>query len=446
MYFGLFIEDAMLLIYSEPVTSRLRYIARLMLGDLFGIETSFTEKREEYLSWEGPKINYSLHDMPQGFRIRPVRMLQEKTVYDYTPEVNMKTGLPFIFPSQSDNFPFDIFAASFFMVTRYEEYSSSKKDKYGRFLFSNSFAKLHGFERQPVVNLWTALLVKELQAIWPALEVKPSPYRFVSTIDVDHAYAYKYRTILRTLGGIGRSLGKAEFGRIGQRMMVLAGLREDPYDTFGYIRSFHRTLGIRPHYFILFADYGGNDNNVSIKRKGFRQLVAELADETAVGIHPSLSSNRSPRRLEQEISGLANAAGREIRSSRQHFLKFSFPKTFRHLVTNGITDDFSMGYASAVGFRAGIASPFRFFDLYRNETTPLTIHPVAAMDVTFRDYLNLSPGESIVQIKQLADIVRSVNGEFVSLWHNESLSGTGRWEGWREVFEETTAYAAANSG
>jgi len=281
--------------------------------------------------------------------------------------------------------------------------------------------------------------------MWPGLAMDPPKYRFVSSIDVDHAFAYRNRTLARTLGGMARSMRNMEFGEIRERLMVLAGLREDPYATFGYIRDFHMKHGIFPLYFILFADYGGDDNNVSLGSNEFRRLLARLADETIVGIHPSLSSNRKPERLAAEIEGLASAVGREIHCSRQHFLKFSFPKTFRRLVTNGITDDYSMGYATTCGFRAGIASPFRFFDLKRNEVTPLRIHPVSMMDVTCRDYLHLSPDESIARVKQQADLVRSVNGEFVSIWHNESLSDHGKWKGWRRVFEETTAYAAHTS-
>jgi len=101
-----------------------------------------------------------------------------------------------------------------------------------------------------------------------------------------------------------------------------------------------------------------------------------------------------------------------------------------------------MGFSGEPGFRAGIATPFRYFDLFRDETMPLTIHPVTIMDVVFRDHLHLSPENSIVRMKQLIDTVRSVNGECVTLWHNESLTGKGRWEGWNRVFEETTAYAA----
>jgi hypothetical protein len=104
-----------------------------------------------------------------------------------------------------------------------------------------------------------------------------------------------------------------------------------------------------------------------------------------------------------------------------------------------------MGYASQPGFRAGIAMPFLFFDLVKDETTTLTIHPVTLMDVTMKDYLRLNPVESLEKIKKMIRIIQQVNGEFVSLWHNESLGNTGRWEGWRPVYEEMVKMASTRS-
>ena len=432
----------MLLIYSKPVPNRLKYIARLLLTELFGIETEFTENPDVFESFSGPKINYSNRQMSRGLHILPAPLLFGTGVVESPVDIERRGEEVFLFPSRGGAFPFDPFAASFYLVSRYEEYENSQKDKYGRFDPAQSLARIHGFLDRPVVNQWARMLADRLREMFPGLTLAEPSYRYTPTIDVDHAFAYRSRTVFRTLGGIGRSISRAEFGKVADRLMVISGFRDDPYDTFAYIRKFHAGLDLSPLFFILYADYGGKDNNVTLRKKRFRRLLATLADERAPGIHPSLSSNRSPGRLENEINGLSAVTGREITASRQHFLKFSFPRTFRHLVTYGITDDYSMGYASDCGFRAGIASPFRFFDLYRNEITPLVIHPVAAMDVTFRDYRHLGPPEAAALIRQLADRVRAVNGEFVSLWHNESLSEQGRWKGWRNIFEETTAYAA----
>jgi len=95
-----------------------------------------------------------------------------------------------------------------------------------------------------------------------------------------------------------------------------------------------------------------------------------------------------------------------------------------------------------MGFRAGLTVPFSFFDLARNEPTNLRIHPVAVMDVTLKDYGRLNPQQSLEIISQVVQKIRSVNGEFVSLWHNESLSDSGRWKGWRVVYEEMLREAA----
>jgi hypothetical protein len=128
--------------------------------------------------------------------------------------------------------------------------------------------------------------------------------------------------------------------------------------------------------------------------------------------------------------------------SRQHFLKISLPRTYQNLLKCGILHDYSMGYATDPGFRAGIADPFSFFDLFENKETELTIHPVTVMDVSFRDYKGLNLRESLNNIFSIMNTVRSVNGEFISLWHNESFSEMGRWKGWRSAYEEMLKHAA----
>jgi hypothetical protein len=161
-----------------------------------------------------------------------------------------------------------------------------------------------------------------------------------------------------------------------------------------------------------------------------------------MGIHPSLTSGRHSSVLHSEIRGFSKILGHKIDTSRQHFLKVSFPGTYHNLIKYGITDDYSLGYASCPGFRAGIADPFPFFDLVNNSSTQLILHPVALMDVTMKDYSEITPEKASVVIRSFVDTIKAVNGEFVSVWHNESFDETGRWKGWRKVYEDLLAYAA----
>jgi hypothetical protein len=112
------------------------------------------------------------------------------------------------------------------------------------------------------------------------------------------------------------------------------------------------------------------------------------------------------------------------------------PKTYRNLLKNDITNDFTMGYASQPGFRASICSPFYFYDIEKEVVSNLKVFPFVVMDATLLRYLKLKPEQAIEHIRKLVNEVKSVNGMFIFLWHNDSLCDTGEWRGWKIVYEE----------
>jgi hypothetical protein len=428
----------MLLIYSTEVTNRLKYISELAFGELLGVRYRLTADPEEFRGYPGPKINYSAADTGEGLFIRSAGLLFENVVklQDVQPWQMDSGNVIFGHGDAGSALPFDPFAASFYLVTRYEEYHSYESDKYGRFKFTDSISYRAGFLHEPVVNHWMLRLLEIIRKRYPEIEYRLQQYKFVPTIDIDHAFAYGHRKLYRILGSYWRDILKNNWDEAVSRTEVLLHRKPDPYDNYDFLDEVHRKYSVKPLFFVLFADYGGNDNNVTITAKAFHALLRRLDAQGTVGIHPSLSSNKHFSKLNTEIIRLSHVLDRDVNISRQHFLKINLPKTYRHLLDLGITDDYSMGYAGTVGFRAGIANDFPFFDLFTNNATTLRVHPVSVMDVTLRDHSRLDTAESLVKIRQTIDKVRSVNGTFVSLWHNESLSGLGRWKGWREVYQE----------
>jgi len=189
-------------------------------------------------------------------------------------------------------------------------------------------------------------------------------------------------------------------------------------------------------FFILVGNRDQFDKNVSFKNKKFRQLIANLSSVCEVGIHPSYASNSKPWLFETEKERLEDIIQKPVTKSRQHFLKLKFPQTYQQLHKLGIVEDYTMGFASLTGFRAGTCTAFPFFDLSRNRPTDLIIQPFQVMDVTLKNYLQLDPEQAWQQIEQLMLEVKKVNGTFISLWHNESLKDSGQWLGWRNVFEQ----------
>jgi hypothetical protein len=428
----------MLLILTTSVNARLQYICSLLLGEILGLEYVLTTSGDAWDGHPGPKLCYSKEPAGDSLFIEAAGLLFETVVFPHELKISHHKGVPVLFESVSPraDLGFDPFAAAFYMVSRYEEYHRSKKDKFGRFIVSESIAWQGKFLEIPVVHHWADILAGLLLSRFPSLQIRRRAYTFLPTIDIDHAFAYRARSLVRTAGSIGRSVMKGHFGDLGLRLRVMSGSAKDPYDNYDFMQSLHDRFGLKPLIFVLFADYGGNDNQVSLRNREFLELIRRLDRDQTIGIHPSLSSGRHPGKLEAEIRGLSGVLGRNITISRQHFLKISFPRTYQSLLRQGITDDYSMGYASHTGFRAGVAIPFRFFDLTRNETTSLTIHPVAMMDVTLKEYNRLNARQSAENIREVIRKVREAGGTFVSLWHNESLSDTGHWQGWREVYTE----------
>ena len=434
----------MLLILTSSISNRLRYVVNLVVKEMLGLDVRFTTSNEEFTGYSGSKIIYARKPMSEGLFIEASGLLFESVVIRH--EVKSKTinGIPILFESVHplSAMSFDPFAATFYMVSRYEEYHSHKKDMHGRYPATESIAWKEKFLDIPVVHLWTEMLEGLLRKHYPGLMLQHPQYHFTPTIDIDHAWCYRGRTFARSIGGFGRSLIHGRIHDMSDRFKVLTGLKTDPYDNYTFISNTHEPYLNFPLFFILFADYGMNDNNVTVTSKVFQQLIRELDQHGKVGIHPSLSSGRHPYKLEDEYEGLCEVLNRDVTISRQHFLKLTMPGTYRTLIQLGITDDYTMGYASHIGFRAGIAIPFPFFDLAKNEATKLMIHSVSLMDVTMKDYLRLSKVESLETIVKMIQTIKAVNGEFVSLWHNESLGDTGRWAGWRKVYGEMVKLAS----
>ncbi len=437
-------DQTHLLVYVSKITPRLKYIFKQLLGKLMGVEYKLCTQSEDFKAYAGPRMSYCDQQLEDELFVYSAKLLFEKGMIDQGETIQViewqDTKAFFTVPSRSC-MPFDLFAASFFLLSRYEEYLPHKRDAYDRYNAEESIAFQQGFLHQPVVNKWTQHLQELLKQKYPELKHKKNNYKYISTIDIDNAFAYKEKGFMRTVGALGRSLLYLDFKELNQRARVLMGFEEDPYDTYEYQLSMMKQYDLEMIYFFLIGDYGENDKNVSIRNKKYQSLIKSLADYSKVGIHPSYASNSDNSRLGKEINTLTKILKREVVKSRQHFLKLKLPSTYRCLIDLDIKEDHTLGYASQVGFRAGICSPFYFYDLDREEETTLRIVPFAVMDATMRYYLKLKPEEAINTIIPLIKEVKSVNGTFVSLWHNESLGDKFPWTGWRQVYDDMVKFA-----
>lgn len=428
----------MILVYTDKITNRIKYIFNLVIREILNSEIELTSNKEDFLAFEGVKFSYSKNQLDGELFFHAGNLLFDRGISHIDLNFINYNDLPAFFPVyiKESALPFDPFAASFYLVSRYEEYLPYRKDEYGRFGTTESIAYQKDFLHKPLINIWALQIGKILKEKFSGFNFPGTKYKFIPTLDIDAAWAYKQKGIFRTIGGFVNSLVNLDVQDVITRTKVLTGFKKDPFDTYEFQMEMQKKYDLKHIYFVLYAEYGFNDKNIPIQSRAFKTLIKSLADYAEVGIHPSYTSNNYPKKLKLEISRLSKVLNREITKSRQHFLKVQFPTTYRNLINLDITDDYSMGFAAKPGFRASICSTFNFYDLDLDTETNLRIHPFAFMEGTLRDYMQLETKEATQLIKSLIKEVKSVNGTFISLWHNESLSNENRWEGWQAVYEE----------
>jgi len=405
--------------------------------EIIGQSFELTADLNHYHQYSGFKINYSSEKIGSDeFWIRPLSLLFDDKISEQSIRCFEVDGTKAFFKTDGD-FPFDIFAASFYLLSRYEEYLPHQKDMYGRYAHVNSLAYKEDFLNQPLINNWFQLFEKQLKQKFPLLAASHSPFSFLPTYDIDIAWAFKNKGLLRNTGAFIQSMVKGDWLRCTERIATLRGRQKDPFDTYEWLNQLHEKYQLKPRYFFLLAERTGRyDKNISPRLKALQSLVKEHVMRYPVGIHPSWRSGDDKTLLKEEIETLARMTGNKVLSSRQHYIRFTLPETFRRLIDQGIKFDFSMGYGSINGFRASVASPFYWYDLEKEEQTPLLLSPFCYMEANSFYEQRYSPLQALKELNHYYNAVKTVNGTFIMIWHNHFLGTDKLYTGWREVYAQ----------
>ena len=143
----------MLLIYTLQSTTRLQYSCKFIFEDVLGTIYSLTTDEENFSMHIGAKINYSHINFPSVFQIKPHVLLFETCIKEQDIKVVDKGEKCRVFVTSHNAQDFDIFAAVFYLISRYEEYLPHKKDMYGRYAHENSLAYKKDFLQLPLINI-----------------------------------------------------------------------------------------------------------------------------------------------------------------------------------------------------------------------------------------------------------------------------------------------------
>ena len=424
-----------MLLYTPATLPRLQYVINFV-ESIIGQQITITTDKEQFIQAKSIKINYSDSKICEDeYQVIPHALLFENTIEPIVITVAECRNNSCFFVNQDDHHGFDVFAAIFYLISRYEEYLPHQKDVYSRYAHTNAVAYLNNFLNVPLVNLWIKDLIDSLSKLTPYALRFTTSFSFLPTYDIDIAYAYNHQPISKNVGGFFRDLIKGDMEKVIERANVYSGVKQDPFDTYQWLDTLHKQHQLTPIYFFLLAKRKGiYDKNISPSINAMQQLVKQHSSTCQVGIHPSWQSGDKESLVKEEIDSIKKITAKPCTKSRQHYIRLTLPETYRILIKNGITDDYSMGYGSINGFRASVASPFYWYDLEKEKTTNLLIYPFCFMEANSFFEQHLSAEEAGRELQYYYDIVKQVGGQLITIFHNHFLTEQPQWKPWREMY------------
>ncbi len=431
-----------MIVYANRITPRLQYVADFIGKQITGEAFQLTDDTFYFNDYIGPKINYGYETISNDeLLIINYPLLFEDSLKKQDISCFRLNDVKAFFKSEGD-YPFDIFAAVFYLLSRYEEYLPHEKDEYGRYAHENSAAYREGFLNIPLINIWIEEFKKVLKQKFSMFN--PDSYRdqystfnFLPTYDIDEAYAFKNKELNRIIGGLAKSIVKGQWSMVNERVTVLRNKKQDPYDAYEWMDRLHEQNNVKPIYFFHVAEKKGRyDKNIAPSNPAMQHLIKQHADKYTVGIHPSWASGDQKDLLAEEIKTLESVSGKKITASRQHYIRFTLPHTFRRLINAGVTDDYSMGYGSINGFRASVASPFYWYDLRNEKQTDLLLHPFCYMEANSFFEQKYLPQRAYEEMMHYYNAVKAVNGTLITIWHNSFLGNYRSFAGWKDIYGE----------
>ena len=427
----------MLLIYLPKTSSRIEYIFDAIFLNELGINYNTTTNIEIFKNYSEEKINYSANRIENEFFVKASSLLSENFIRNINIEIKEKNQIKVLFPNNEFcDIGFDIFSSVFYMLSRYEEYLPFTPDEYGRYKASDSLAYKNNFLEIPVVDKWIQQFKNILQKKFPALELKSSTFTSIVTYDIDVAYKFKCRDFKRNAGSIIKDFFKADFKNIQSRIQTLYKKCKDPWDTYDYLSKTIIENHLQSIFFFFFFFNSINDRNLSYENPVMKNLIAKIKNVSEIGIHPSFKSSFLNEKILIEKQRLEKIAGKKIIKSRQHFLKFTLPNTYNALIEAGITEEYSMGFPYTPGFRAGTSKPFYFYDLKNEKATRLKIFPITFMEGNYTKKGYTDDQKILGSIFNLINEVKTVNGTFICIWHNHTVSDTKEYREWRIIHDQ----------
>ncbi len=455
--------------FAPTYLAERRYITDLLLGEILGLDFEIQPvPRSEYCigAVDGKELTISdvLFRMTKSdwltTKVLPKQPLKSWNLNETGAKPRItSTTIPIIYGENPTNPNFfdvgndriqlglDVFGSAFFMLTRLEEIIKNERDDHDRFPAKASLAFQAGFLDRPIINEYVEILWWCLRQLWPNLQRKKRVFSVALTHDIDRPL--RYRTPMQVLKTASSKL-LLEYDLRGSVSWLKGGLRRvtdvqtDPfYEGVLKLMDISEKNRLRSTFNFMSAVKSKKDFGYAPSSPVIQHLLQSVQQRRhEIGFHPGYTTMTDPDAFLWQKRRLEEACQQTIVGGRQHFLRFKVPDTWRAWEASGATYDSTLGYAARAGFRCGFCYPYSVFDVLEKRLMNVKERPLIVMDGQLKADFNegLTPNLAYERTIQLAKACQQVEGEFVLLWHNSSLSN--EWGDWGCLYERLVAELA----
>jgi peptidoglycan/xylan/chitin deacetylase (PgdA/CDA1 family) len=329
----------------------------------------------------------------------------------------------------------DIISAAFYLLSGWQEYFSTERDRHGRFPYVASVQHTYNFVTLPVVNYYFDVLKTAIEYV-RGQQLKPRRWgeqqaEFAAFIshDIDNlhsAWKAPAKSALKEkkLGLFSKLLGQ----HIRQR---------DTWDNLEEVAAATAQYGAKSTFFMLPtsrpAPNGTPNADYSFSTGLWQRLQALEQAGCQVGLHGSIGTATNYQRLAHESEGAYSAGG-----IRFHYLCWEPRQTIALVKEAGFLFDSTLGFAEYFGFRNSYCHPFYPFDFTTSGAGDSFFElPLNVMDATLHHphYLQLAPAEMLPALRPVFAEIKRFGGVASVLWHNENFDPANTQNGPQQFHE-----------
>ena len=350
--------------------------------------------------------------------------------FDSTPEKPLLT-----FQGNRAVISVDVISAAFYLLSGWQEYFSTGRDRHGRFPYAASVQKQYDFVTLPVVNYYfdvlkTAVAHVSGQPLQPRRwgSQQASFAAFISH-DIDNLYsAWK--------APAKAALQQHKFGLF-SKLIWRHFTQPDAWDNIEAVAAQVAQYGGRSTFFILpsskKAPNGTPNADYRLTSRLWQRLKELEKNGFELGLHGSLGTANDAIALTRNLAALRHAGA----GLRFHYLSWEPGQTQTVLGKVSFNYDSTLGFAEHFGFRNSYCQPFYAFDFSTNKEVDFLEIPLHVMDATLHhpNYLQLSPAEMLPALTPVVAEIKRFGGVASVLWHNENFDPNNTQNGPQQFHE-----------